>query len=69
MRDGSLRRDFGSNVAFDRMVAMFFKGMAGLRYKTLATLGGRAVGSRPPRRLRKSFYNSFHFDRRAYGRE
>ena len=44
-RDGSLRRDFGSNVAFDRMVAMFFKGMAGLRYKTLATLGGALLAA------------------------
>ena len=62
VRDGSLRRDFGSNVAFDRMVAMFLKGMAGLRYKTLATLGGALLAAILLAAYANHFYNSFHFD-------
>jgi hypothetical protein len=61
VRGGSLRQDFGSNVAFDRMVAMF-TGMVGLRYKTLATLGGALLAAVLLAAYANHFYNSFHFD-------
>ena len=44
------------------MVAMFLKGMAGLRYKTLATLGGALLAAVLLAAYANHFYNSFHFD-------
>ena len=44
------------------MVAMFLKGMAGPRYKTLATLGGALLAAVLLAAYANHFYNSFHFD-------
>jgi len=44
------------------MVAMFLKGMVGLRYKTLATLGGALLAAVLLAAYANHFYNSFHFD-------